>query len=270
MLSRADRLLPKGPVGQNSDARSASATTEPTRRSLPEFCRTFSSPLSLAAVVKKVSDGRSKKAYALRLMALTRSSPRHKTRSRIAFFWGDSMMRNTLLLSAALVLADAPSVSARMVFFNNFPYSNIKEYFVCGRDGCGGGFIESPAMQFVPGVTGTTSKISVSVSAYDAGPANVQILLRADKNGLPGRVLAKKNATGQPCCVTTTVMMAVNLIAGTPYWLEIAPRTTNDSALWQLSDSLDWCTVAEDYNGTGWSASSTQGCPAERITGGIK
>jgi len=94
-------------------------------------------------------------------------------------------------------------------------------------------------------------------------------VLRADKNGVPGKVLAKKNAAGQPCCVTTAVKMAVSLTAGTPYWLEVAPRTADDSALWQISDSTDTCTVAEDY-GTGWSAYSTAVCPAAKITGGIR
>jgi len=174
------------------------------------------------------------------------------------------MIRNVLLLSSTLVLP----TSASTTFFNNFPYNGYG-YFVCGTAACGA--TKSPAMQFIPGVAGTTSKVSLSISPETGSQSsNVQILLRADKNGLPGKVLAKKNAAGQTCCVTTTVKMAVGLTGGTPYWLEVAPRTTNDSALWQISDSSDACTVAEDYEGTGWTTYSTQVCPAAKIVGEIK
>lgn len=180
------------------------------------------------------------------------------------------MIGTTLALSSALVVAGMPPASARTTFFNNFPYNQYYGYFVCGSTACGG-VTKMPAMQFVSGMTGTTGRVSVSVSQETSGyAANVQIMLRADKNGLPGKVLAKKNATGQPCCMTTTVKMAVNLTAGTPYWLEIAPRTADDSALWQISDSANTCTIAEDYNGTGWSSFSTEVCPAAKIVGGIK
>lgn len=175
------------------------------------------------------------------------------------------MIRHTFLLSSAVVLGAVSPAAAGTTFFNNFPYNQYYGYFVCGSTACD--VTQSPAMQFVSGATGTTNKVSVSVSPYNTDyTANVQIMIRADRNGLPGKVLAKKNVTAQPCCVTTTVKMQVPLTAGTPYWLEVAPRTVNDYALWQNSDSTDTCTYAENY-GTGWVASQSNICPAVKIAG---
>jgi hypothetical protein len=183
------------------------------------------------------------------------------------------MVRNALLLSAALTLAGLPvpvgtgiASAGSIKFFNNFPYNQYYYWYVCGETACGG-LTYSPALQFIPATSGTTTKISVPISSYSDYTSDVRVILRADKNGLPGAVLAKRNVSAPACCVTTTVKMTVSLTADEPYWLEVAPRTSNDRAVWEISDSTDECTVAEDYYGSGWSSSSITSCPAGKIVG---
>jgi hypothetical protein len=180
---------------------------------------------------------------------------------------GDKMFGNALLLSAALVLTGASESSAGTItFFDNYPFNQYYGYFVCGNTTCGGR-ADSPALQFVPGTTGTTTKVSVPVSSYMDYSAEIRVMIRADNNGIPGKVLAKRNVTAPACCVSTSVKMTVNLTTGTAYWLEVAPRSASAYALWQLSNSSDMCTVAENYSGRGWTTYSTTQCPAGKIVG---
>ena len=177
------------------------------------------------------------------------------------------MFRNAILLSVALMLAGMSESSAGTVrFFDNYPFNQYYGYFVCGNSACAGQ-TDTPALQFVPGTTGTTAKVSVPVSTYLNYSAEVQVMIRADNGGVPGKILAKRNITAPACCVSTTVKMTAKLTAGTAYWLEVAPRSAGDYALWQLSNSSATCTVAENYTGSGWTTSSTPQCPAGKILG---
>jgi len=165
------------------------------------------------------------------------------------------MITNTLLLSAAFVLTGMSQSSAATKFFDNYPDNPDDAWFVCETQTCGANL--SPAVQFFSSATGTTVKVTVPISGH------VQVLLRADNNSVPGKVLEKKQVSARK--LSTTIKMSVSLTSGTPYWLEVAPET-GARTIWLSSESTNTCNAAEP-NGTGWSVFESDTCPAAKIVG---
>jgi hypothetical protein len=141
------------------------------------------------------------------------------------------------------------------------------EYFCCYGSTISGptsalGITQYVAVAFTPTTSTSVTEVDAGVG-YIEGTNEIDLVLYADDNGVPGTVLKSWKATGLPtfggCCAvaTGTDKKGVPVTAGTQYWVGVVADkdATDVFAAWNFNstDMIDAVTTAY-YNGTSWTA----------------
>jgi len=161
------------------------------------------------------------------------------------------------------------AIVAPMKIFSNLGqgsdlYDASNGYFVMGRDNGNFSYSQDIAIPFVPATNATVTRVKAALQYYDFGggqPNSAVLAIYTDRNGLPGKRLAKKligkfDDFGSGCCELAlwTLSTPLPLTAGTQYWVvgTTGSQFTDTVSVWNWTFEDQPANFAFQQDDGGW------------------